>query len=205
MVVFLVVFFSREGFHETANKSWTSWWTEIVFCLLDFSVCFPFLVHSVFITLYSVSFGLCSLHQLDGFRNCYTLFPSGNQWFMEVRIYLSALDTVSCRNWGSLGTPKSHGFTTGPVLGWGSYALFLTVFKHQIFWFLGRKSWDGTSLADSHSSLNFCGCIKLSAQEPSPHSHWTCNESHHTSDDRWLKVFERVKKVLEPAKGRRNR
>lgn len=55
-------------------------------CLLDFSVCSPFFVHSVFITLYSVSPGLCSLHQLDGFRNSYTVFPSGNQCFMEVRI-----------------------------------------------------------------------------------------------------------------------
>lgn len=61
VVVFLAAFCSRGGFHETTNKSWTSWWTEIVFCLLDFTVCFPSLVHSLFITLCSVSLGLCSL------------------------------------------------------------------------------------------------------------------------------------------------
>lgn len=48
VVIFLVAFFSRKGFHETANKIWTSWWTEIVFCLLDFSVFSPFFhfIHS---------------------------------------------------------------------------------------------------------------------------------------------------------------
>ena len=85
-VVFLVAFCSGGGFRETANKSWTSWWTEIVFCQLEFTVCFPSLVHSLFITLSSVSLGLCSLQQLDGFRNCYTVFPCGTQGFMEATI-----------------------------------------------------------------------------------------------------------------------
>lgn len=55
VMFFLVAFCSRESFLGSANKSLTSWWTEIVFCLLDFAVCLPLLVHSLFITLCSVS------------------------------------------------------------------------------------------------------------------------------------------------------
>lgn len=98
--------------------------------------------------------------------------------------------SFSCRNWDSPGTPKSCRFTTDPVLGGG---IFLSVFEHQIFWLVGGKRWNGSLSANSHSSLYLRGCMKLSAQELSPHSWWTCNGSHHISEDR-LKHFWKDRK-----------
>lgn len=131
MLVFLVAFCSRGGFHETANKSWTNWWTEIMFCLLDFTLCFPSLVHSLFITLCTVSLGSVPYSNWMVLGTVTLHFPvvTRKLRFSSVLWMLA----FSCRKGDSPGTPKSHRFTTDPVLGWGSYALFSSVFEHQIF------------------------------------------------------------------------
>lgn len=111
-----------------------------MFCLLDLTACFSFLAHSLYITLYSTSPGLCSLQQLYGFRNCYTIFPHGTQCFMEVTTWLNALNLVLSpaeMDGDCSGTPKSHVFTADPVLGWGDLRPFLTSF------YQGGEGWDG--------------------------------------------------------------
>lgn len=86
-----------------------------------------------------MSLGLCSLQQLDDFRNCYAIFPCGTHSFMEVTIWLSALDsgTFSCKNGDYAGTSKSHMFTADPVLGQKTYTLFLSVFIRE-----GYTGWE---------------------------------------------------------------
>lgn len=94
-------------------------------------LCFPSLVHSLFITLCTVSLGSVPYSNWMVLGTATLHFPvvTRKLRFSSVLWML----TFSCRKGDSPGIPKSHRFTTDPVLGWGSYALFSSVFEHQIF------------------------------------------------------------------------